>query len=105
MEHYHSGSMTRRSAPLNEHVPTGWVEISPELAKNLGVTDGERVAVTSRRGRIETVARVTNKVNGDVVFIPFHFSEAAANQLTNPALDPVAQIPEYKVCAVRIDKV
>jgi len=105
LEHYHSGSMTRRSAPLNEHVPTAWVEISPDLAKNLGVKEGERVAVTSRRGRIETVARVTNKVNGDGVFIPFHFAEAAANRLTNPALDPVAQIPEYKVCAVRIDRV
>ena len=104
LEHYHSGSMTRRSAPLNEHVPTAWVEISPDLAQKLGVEEGERVAVTSRRGRIETFARVTKKVNGDVVFIPFHFAEAAANRLTNPALDPVAQIPEYKVCAVRIDR-
>ncbi|MCF8144213.1 MAG: formate dehydrogenase subunit alpha [Deltaproteobacteria bacterium] len=105
LEHYHSGSMSRRAAPLNEHVPTAWVEISPDLAQKLGVEHGDSVAVTSRRGRIETVARVTGKVNGDVVFIPFHFAEAAANRLTNSALDPVAQIPEYKVCAVRIDKI
>jgi len=105
LEHYHSGSMSRRAEPLNEHVPTGWVEISPQLAKKLGVEQGQKVAVASRRGRIEIFARVTKRVNGDVVFIPFHFAEAAANRLTNPALDPVAHIPEYKVCAVRIDKI
>ncbi len=105
LEHYHSGSMSRRAEPLNEHVPTGWVEISPPLAKKLGVEQGQKVAVASRRGRIETFARVTEKVIGDVVFIPFHFAEAAANRLTNSALDPVAHIPEYKVCAVRIEKI
>jgi len=104
LQHYHSGSMTRRAEPLNEHVPTAWVEISPDLAKKLGVEQGQKVAVASRRGRIETFARVTEKVKGDVVFMPFHFAEAAVNRLTNSALDPVARIPEYKVCAVRIDK-
>ncbi|MFC1474768.1 formate dehydrogenase subunit alpha, partial [bacterium] len=71
LEHYHSGSMSRRAQPIHEHIPTGWVEISPDLAKKLGITDGEKVAVSSRRGRIETPARVTNKVIGDIVFIPF----------------------------------
>jgi len=104
LEHYHSGSMSRRAEPLNEHIPTGWVEISPSLAERLGVSEGEKVTVESRRGKIETNARVTDKVIDNVVFIPFHFAEAAANRLTNAALDPVARIPEYKVCAVKISK-
>lgn len=104
LEHYHSGSMSRRAAPLNEHVPAAWVEISPDLARKLKIEDGERVVVTSRRGEIQTTARITQKVIGDVVFIPFHFAEAAANRLTNAALDPVVHIPEYKVCAVRVEK-
>ncbi len=104
LEHYHSGSMSRRSRPLDEHVPSGWVEISPKLAAELGVADGEMVNVASRRGAITTKARVTDKVINNIVFIPFHFAEAAANRLTNGALDPVARIPEYKVCAVKISK-
>jgi formate dehydrogenase alpha subunit len=104
LEHYHSGSMSRRSEPLNKHVPEGWVEISPVLAQKLDVKDREKVTVASRRGSINIKARVTEKVIGDVLFIPFHFAEAAANRLTNSALDPVARIPEYKVCAVKITK-
>jgi formate dehydrogenase alpha subunit len=104
MFHYHTGSMTRRSQKLHHEVPEGYVEVSPEDADQLGLGKSERVRVISRRGEIETRAWITRRVPPGVVFIPFHFSEAAANVLTNPALDPVAKIPEYKVAAVRIEK-
>jgi len=105
MFHYHTGSMTRRSPKLDQEVPEGYVEISPEDADRLGLGKSERVRVVSRRGEIETKAWITRRVPPGTVFIPFHFSEAAANMLTNPALDPVAKIPEYKVAAVRVEKV
>jgi formate dehydrogenase alpha subunit len=105
MFHYHTGSMTRRSEKLHQEVPEGYVEISPEDADRLGLGKSEPVRVVSRRGEIETRAWITRRVPPGVVFIPFHFAEAAANVLTNPALDPVAKIPEYKVGAVRIEKV
>jgi formate dehydrogenase alpha subunit len=105
MFHYHTGSMTRRSEKLDQEVPEGYVEISPEDADRLGLAKSERVRVVSRRGEIETKAWITRRVPPGTVFIPFHFAEAAANVLTNPALDPVAKIPEYKVAAVRVDKI
>jgi predicted molibdopterin-dependent oxidoreductase YjgC len=105
MFHYHTGSMTRRSEKLHQEVPEGYVEISPEDADRLGLAKSERVRVISRRGEIETNAWITRRVPPGVVFIPFHFAESAANVLTNPALDPVAKIPEYKVAAVRVEKV
>jgi predicted molibdopterin-dependent oxidoreductase YjgC len=105
MFHYHTGSMTRRSEKLDQEVPEGYVEISPEDADRLGLGKSEQVRVVSRRGEIETRAWITRRVPPGVVFIPFHFAEAAANVLTNPALDPVAKIPEYKVGAVRVEKV
>jgi len=105
MFHYHTGSMTRRSEKLDQEVPEGYIEISPEDADRLGLGKSERVRVTSRRGNIETKAWITRRVPPGVVFIPFHFAEAAANVLTNPALDPVAKIPEYKVAAVRVEKI
>jgi predicted molibdopterin-dependent oxidoreductase YjgC len=86
-------------------VPEGYVEISPEDADRLSLSKSERVRVVSRRGEIETRAWITRRVAPGTVFIPFHFAEAAANVLTNPALDPVAKIPEYKVAAVRVEKV
>ncbi len=103
MFHFHTGSMTRRSDKLHQEVPEGYVEISPRDANRLGIGRSERVRVISRRGEIETLAWVTRRVPPGVVFIPFHFAEAAANVLTNPALDPVAKIPEFKVCAVRVE--
>jgi formate dehydrogenase major subunit/formate dehydrogenase alpha subunit len=103
--HYHTGSMTRRSQALNEFVPEAWVEINPSQAKKLGIRDEEMVILSSRRGRIEVKAVVTDRVREDTVFMPFHFAEAAANKLTNAALDPVAKIPEFKVCAVRVEKI
>jgi len=102
--HYHSGTMTRVSPTLNREMATGYVEISPADAKNLGIKNGERVKVASRRGEIQVKAKVSRKVNRGVVFIPFHFAEAAANFLTNPAYDPTAKIPEYKACAVKVEK-
>jgi formate dehydrogenase alpha subunit len=105
MFHFHTGSMTRRSEKLDREVPEGYVEISPEDADRLGLGKSERVRVVSRRGEIETRAWITRRVPPGTVFIAFHFGEAAANVLTNPALDPVAKIPEYKVAAVRVEKV
>jgi formate dehydrogenase alpha subunit len=100
--HFHTGTLTRRSPSLAREVEEGFVELSPYNAQQLGVRDGEMVTVASRRGEIEVKAKVTPTVPRGVVFIPFHFAESAANVLTHRALDPVAKIPEYKVCAVSI---
>jgi formate dehydrogenase alpha subunit len=102
--HYHSGSMTRVSPSLHRELETGYMEISPTDAKAMGIKDGERVKVSSRRGEIQIKAKISRKVDRGVVFIPFHFAEAAANVLTNPVYDPVAKIPEYKACAVKVEK-
>ncbi|MGE5542512.1 MAG: molybdopterin oxidoreductase family protein, partial [Bacillota bacterium] len=103
--HFHTGSMTRRSKGLHTHRPEGYIEIPPETAQALGIADGEMVLVSSRRGKVQVRAMVTPRPAPGVVFMPFHFAEAAANVLTNAALDPKAKIPEFKVCAVRIDKI
>jgi formate dehydrogenase alpha subunit len=105
MFHYHTGTQTRRTRALDQEVPTGSVELNPDDAKRLGVRDGQMVEVRSRRGKIHIQAEVTKKVKPGVVFIPFHFAECAANLLTNPALDPVAKIPEFKTCAVAVETV
>ena len=104
MFHFHTGTMTRRTALLNREVPTGYVEINPGDARALDIADGKQVSVRSRRGAIEIKARVTERVPKGVIFIPFHFAECAANVLTNTALDPEAKIPELKVCAARVEK-
>jgi formate dehydrogenase major subunit len=101
---WHTGTMTRRSESLEREVPTGWVEINPEDAAALGVADGEMVKAKTRRGEIEIGAKVTDSIRKGEVFIPFHYIECAANILTNNALDPVAKIPEFKACAIRIEK-
>jgi predicted molibdopterin-dependent oxidoreductase YjgC len=102
--HFHSGTMTRVSPSLHREVQTGYVEINPEDAERMGVDDGEPVRVSSRRGEIRIQVKISHRVDRGVVFIPFHFAECAANVLTNPALDPVAKIPEFKVCAVKVEK-
>ena len=102
--HFHTGTITRRSKGLNEVYPEALVEINPQDAEALGVREGEFVEVTSRRGKIKAKAQVTEKSGKGVVFMSFHFHEAAANLLTNAALDPVSKIPEFKVCAVKIKK-
>ncbi len=103
--HWHTGTMTRRTSTLDREVPAGYVEINPKDAEKLNIQKGNRVRISSRRGQIETHVLVTEKVKEGSVFVPFHFREAAANVLTNPAVDPVAKIPEYKVCAVKIEKI
>jgi formate dehydrogenase alpha subunit len=105
MFHWHTGTMTRRSYKLDQEVPTAYVEMNPEDAKRIGVNGDRRVRVRSRRGEIQVNVRITEGIQPGLVFIPFHFAEAAANTLTNAALDPVAKIPEYKVCAVQIKAV
>ena len=104
LQHYHTGSMSRRAPVLDGLVPHGMVEIHPNDASRLKVKEGEKVRVLTRRGTIETQALVTDRVAEGSLFIPFHFAEAAANRLTIDALDPVAKIPEYKVCAARVEK-
>jgi formate dehydrogenase alpha subunit len=104
LQHYHTGTMTRRSPGLNLMVKGPYAEINPADAETAGVKAGEVLSVASRRGKICVEARVTKRVPPGTLFIPFHFCEGAANVLTNAALDPVSKIPEYKVCAVRIEK-
>ena len=102
--HYHTGTMTRRSTGLNAVAPEAFVEVNPADADVLGVAQGEFLTVSSRRGSIKLKARVSNIVPPKVVFIPFHYSEAAANELTSDAMDPICKIMEAKVCAVHIEK-
>ena len=102
LEHWHGGSLTRNSK-LDDLYPEALVDIHPTDAARLGVNDGDIVRVSSRRGTVVLRAKITYKTTMGVVFIPFHFREAAANLLTIDALDPLAKIPEYKACAVRVD--
>ncbi|HEX7974845.1 MAG TPA: molybdopterin dinucleotide binding domain-containing protein, partial [Anaerolineales bacterium] len=101
LEHWHGGTLTRNSK-LDELYPEARVEISLADGDLLGIEDGQVVRVSSRRGSVVLRASVTRKANSGVVFIPFHFAEAAANLLTNDVLDPQAKIPEFKACAVQI---
>ena len=103
--HFHGGTMSRRSQGLDEIYPEALVELNPLDARQLKVSDGDLVKVTSRRGNITAKAQVIDKTVPGVVFTTFHFKEAAANLLTIAALDPVAKIPEYKACAVRVERV
>jgi len=103
LEHYHSGTMTRRVAALDWLVPEAVIEVHPVDAERFGVPDGARVRLRSRRGAVTARARLTEGITRGTVFMPFHFVEAAANVLTHAALDPVAKVPEYKVCAVSIE--
>lgn len=103
--HYHTRTMTDKTEALNEIVGKSYIEISPSQALDLNISDGERVKVSSRRGCIEVLAKITDIVSDHVVFIPFHFAKGAANRLTNAALDPITDIPEYKVCAVKVEKI
>ena len=102
--HYHTGTMTRKSKGLEEMAPECLIEISAADAQALKIAEGERVKVLSRRGDLEARIKITERSPQGTIFIPFHYAEAAANRLTQTALDPVAKIPELKVCAVRIEK-
>jgi formate dehydrogenase alpha subunit len=101
LEHYHTGSMSHPSRVLESLVPEGCIEISPVDAANLGIEEGEVITVTSRRGKVQTKAKKTNRVRPGLAFMSFHWRDAPANMLTNSAVDPVAKIPEFKVSAVK----
>ena len=99
---FHTGTMTRKSAAINQVSPTGYVEIHPSDAQALGISDGNSVEVATRRGAVTTLAKVTAGIEQGWIFMPFHFAEGPANMLTIDALDPIAKIPEFKVCAAKI---
>lgn len=104
LEQFHTGTMTRKTAGLNEKA-SAQIMISVQDAERLGIANSEKVRLCSRRGTIEAPAFVTKRMQAGVVFVPFHFAEAPANRLTLNALDPYAKIPEFKVSAVRLEKV
>lgn len=103
--HYHTGTMTRKGTALNRIYPEALAEVNTEDAKAIHLADGDYVNLISRRGQMKIKAMVSDVTDRGVVFVPFHFIEAAANKLTNSALDPVSKIPEFKICAVRMEKV
>ena len=105
LEHWHTGQMTRRSDALDALEPEAVCEMSPRDARRLGLAAGARVRIATRRGAVATVLRVTDRTPDGVVFMPFGYAEAAANLLTNPALDPFGKIPEFKYCAARVEAV
>lgn len=104
LQHYHTGSLTHRVAGIEALAPEERVEVNPDDAARLGLNDGDWVRVSSRRGAVESRARVTDRVGHGLVFMTFHYAEALSNVLTNPAVDPIAKIPELKVCAVKVEK-
>ena len=101
---YHTGTMTMKTDGLNERAPESFVEISPKDATIYSLTTGDRVTISSRRGDINVVVKVSLKAVDGTLFIPFHYANAAANVLTNTSLDPISGIPELKVCAVKLSK-
>jgi formate dehydrogenase major subunit len=103
LEHWHTGTMTRRSYALDALEPSAFVEVHPDDLGKLGARDGQELTVKSRRGSIRLAARANAGVQRGTVFIPFHYREAAANVLTNDALDPFGKIPEFKFCAVKLE--
>jgi formate dehydrogenase alpha subunit len=105
LQHWHGGTMSRRSAGLDWVVPEGEIQINAEDGAGLGIASGDMIHVTSRRGEVTGKASLTDKLPRGMVFMNFHFAEVPTNALTNDAVDPVAKIPEYKVAAVRVERV
>jgi formate dehydrogenase major subunit len=103
LEHWHTGAMTRRAEVLDSLEPGPTASLHPATLSRFGVAAGQSMRVTTRRGSIELAARADRGIQEGVIFIPFAYVEAAANVLTNPQLDPIGKIPEYKYCAVRIE--
>ena len=99
---YHTGTLSRKSPAIDQKSPTGYVEIHLKDAKEYGIEDGDSVEVSTTRGKVTTKASVGTRVAKGWLFMPFHFAEGPANMLTNDALDPIAKIPEFKVCAAKI---
>ncbi len=105
MQQYQSGTQTRRVKQLREAVPESFVQIHPSVAESYDIAHGDRVRVTTRRGTASVKAQLTPAIRMDTLFMPFHFNGAGrANSLTNPALDPISRMPEFKVCAARVEK-
>jgi len=104
LEHWHTGTMTRRSRALHTLRPEPYVEMHQEDMGKLGINDHDWVRVSSRRGAIKLKACCDNRIASGSVFIPFHFREAAANVLTIDEIDPWGKTPEYKFCAVKIER-
>lgn len=102
---YHSMTMSGRVEELNKKVPDSYIEMNPSTVERLELNDGDEVRVTSRRGSIVTTVKETDIIADNVLFMPFHYSDAAVNYLTNPEVDPLAKIPELKVASVRVEKV
>ena len=102
---FHTGTLSRRSKAIDQKSPTGYVELTPADAAKLGVSPGDDVEVTTRRGTVVTPAKITADIGEGWLFMPFHFFESPANMLTNDALDPIAKIPEFKVCAAQVKAV
>jgi formate dehydrogenase major subunit len=105
LEHWHTGAITRRSALLDSLEPEAIASLSSGDLRRMGVSPGEKVRISTRRGAIELKTRVDGAIPDGVVFVPFCYAEAAANLLTNPALDPIGKIPEFKFCAARVEPV
>ncbi len=105
LEHWHTGSMTRRSKVLDAVEPEANCSLHPGTLRQLGVEPGDMIRLTTRRGSIEIMARADRAIAPDMVFVPFAYVEAAANVLTNPAIDPYGKIPEFKFSAVRVEAV
>ncbi|MGB1236447.1 MAG: molybdopterin dinucleotide binding domain-containing protein, partial [Planktomarina sp.] len=102
--HWHTGSMTRRATVLDGLEPEANCSLHPSTLRKLGVVPGEHVQLTTKRGSISIMAREDRAVAPDMVFLPFAYVEAAANILTNPAVDPYGKIPEFKFSAVKVEK-
>jgi predicted molibdopterin-dependent oxidoreductase YjgC len=96
--------MTRKSLEIETIDDGAYVQVNPADAEKLDIVDGEIVMARSRRGQISLPVKISDKIEAGVVFMPFHYKEAAANLLTNDALDPISKIPEAKVCAIRLEK-
>ena len=105
LEHWHTGSMTRRAHVLDTIEPQANASLSPRTMKRLGIMAGDMINVETRRGSISIMARADRAISEDMVFVPFAYVEAAANILTNPQVDPYGKIPEFKFAACRIGKI
>ena len=104
LEHWHTGSMTRRSKVLNNIEPVATAHFNPKQLKQQGISAGDKVKIETRRGKVEVKVRLDRNVPNNVIFFPFAFREAPANVLTNPKLDPFGKIPEFKYCAAKMEK-
>jgi assimilatory nitrate reductase catalytic subunit len=105
MNHYQSGTQTRRIKALRDDIDEAFVEVHPALAQQLCIEEGECVRLSSRRGVAFCTTRIASTIRRDTVFMPFHWGgRGCANLLTNPALDPISKMPEFKLCAVRLEK-